>query len=201
MKILRSPLLLYTLLIAAGFVLFCAMLKWQPWHERLHLPFLVLLTPAAAAIIGSRWNKCAVTALALLLTVNAVLVLWHNPSFPLARMSEEQFSTQEGRMFVWRPDLYEPTVALANAVVKSGATNVFLKIGVDTWEYPLWVCLEDRGFTGTIQHAFVDNETGASGGANVEQPGSVVLVQDAAAPALRGYSAATQFGAWKAYFK
>src|SRR6185369_14859946 len=39
---LRRSLWAYALAISGAFVLFCAALRWQPWHSRLHIPLFVL---------------------------------------------------------------------------------------------------------------------------------------------------------------
>ena len=47
-------LLPYAACVAAGALLFCIFLRWQPWHTRLHLPLFVLSAPVVAAAF-SRW--------------------------------------------------------------------------------------------------------------------------------------------------
>jgi 4-amino-4-deoxy-L-arabinose transferase-like glycosyltransferase len=50
----RDRLLLqYTLAWGTGFLLFCAVLRWQPWSSRLHLPWFVLGGP----ILASVWDR------------------------------------------------------------------------------------------------------------------------------------------------
>jgi hypothetical protein len=46
-------LLQYTLAWATGFLLFCAVLRWQPWSSRLHLPWFVLGGPIVAVV----WDR------------------------------------------------------------------------------------------------------------------------------------------------
>ena len=43
----------YLIAVGCGFVLFCALLRWQPWHARLHLPWLVLGAPAVGVVLGA----------------------------------------------------------------------------------------------------------------------------------------------------
>jgi hypothetical protein len=50
----RHPAFWVTLGVLAGAVLFCALLRWQPWHTRLHLPLFVLAAPLIAAAAGTR---------------------------------------------------------------------------------------------------------------------------------------------------
>ena len=41
-------------LIATGFLLFAALLKWTPWSSRLHLPYFVLAAPIIGRAFSSR---------------------------------------------------------------------------------------------------------------------------------------------------
>ena len=197
----NSPLLVYFGLLAAGFALFCGYLRWQPWHQRLHLPFFILAAPFAGMVLGWVWNRWLALTGALLLVLNAVLVLYYNPTYPIFRLSDEPFKTREERYFCWRPDLYPGTAELAGDIVHSGVTNVLLKIGVDTWEYPLWVCLKNQGFQGTIQHAFVDNESGRLGAPDLDLPGTVILTEDATMPPQPDFGLTVGYDSWNAHFR
>ena len=197
----KSPLALYPVLVFAGFALFSGYLKWQPWHQRLHLPYFILAAPFAGMVLGWVWNRWCVLGAALLLSANSLLVLWYNPSFPIHLLSDEPFKTREERYFCWRPDLYPCTAELARDLVASGVTNVLLKIGSDTWEYPLWVCLKNRGFQGTIQHAFVDDESAALGSPNLDLPGTAILCEDAAPPAPPDFGLTVGYDNWTVLYR
>jgi hypothetical protein len=43
----------YAACLVAGFALFCFVLKWQPWHSRLHLPLFVLAGPLVGGVLAS----------------------------------------------------------------------------------------------------------------------------------------------------
>lgn len=58
--------------VAVSFVVFCGWLRWQPWHQRLLLPLLVLMAPISAAALSNlrhRWPM----ALAAIVTFSAAL--------------------------------------------------------------------------------------------------------------------------------
>jgi hypothetical protein len=46
--------LLYAACVATGALLFCMVLRWQPWHTRLHLPLFVLSAPVVVAAFSDR---------------------------------------------------------------------------------------------------------------------------------------------------
>jgi hypothetical protein len=197
----KSPVALYPMLVIAGFALFSGYLKWQPWHSRLHLPFFILAAPFAGMVLGWVWNRWCVLVSALLLVVNALLLLYYNPTYPIHLLSGEPFKTREERYFCWRPALYPCTSELARDLVQSGVTNVLLNIGVDTWEYPLWVCLKNRGFQGTIQHAFVDNESGALEPRDLDLSGTAVLSEDVPPPSPPDFGLTVSYDNWTAQFR
>jgi len=199
----KSPLAVYLGLVMAGFALFSGYLKWQPWHPRLHLPFFMMAAPFAGMVLGWVWNRWCVLVAALLLVLNALLVLYYNFQYPIFQLSDERFKTREERYFCRRPELYPGTAEVARDLVSSGVTNVLLKIGGDTWEYPLWVCLKDRGFQGTIEHAFVENESTPLGAPNLDWPGTAVLCEDAEAPALPDFplTVTYAFNSWSVHYR
>jgi hypothetical protein len=165
------------------------------------MPFFMLAAPFAGMVLGWVWNRWCVLAAALLLLLNALLVLYYNFQYPIFQLSDERFQTREERYFCRRPELYPSTAEVANDIVRSGVTNVLLKIGVDTWEYPLWVCLKNRGFQGTIQHAFVENESTPLGTPNLDLPGTAVLCQDVAPPPLPDFPLAVAYDSWNVHFR
>lgn len=197
----KSPLLVYLGLVFAGFALFSFYLKWQPWHPRLHLPFFMMAAPFAGMILGWVWNRWCVLTAALLLVLNAVLVLYYNFQYPIYLLSDVRFQTREERYFCRRPELYPGTAELATDLVKAGVTNVILKIGPDTWEYPLWACLKNRGFHGTIQHAFIDNESAPLASPDFDVPGTAIVSEDVPAPSQPGFGLSITYDNWTAQYR
>jgi hypothetical protein len=68
--------------VVAGCLLFCLVLKWQPWHPRLHVGALALAAPMTAAVLTRGRGGGAVVASAVLLLPLAPTVLW-NEARPL----------------------------------------------------------------------------------------------------------------------
>jgi len=44
----------YSVTVLLGALLFCLMLRWQPWITRLQLPFFLLIRPAVASVLSSK---------------------------------------------------------------------------------------------------------------------------------------------------
>jgi hypothetical protein len=154
-----TRLTLFLAAILGGFLLFCAVLKWQEWHSRLHLPLFVL----AAAFTGATLSRLSAARLAYGLVGLTVLaaVPWvvFNLSRPLL-FSLDVRQLKEGR-YVWsfrniwntsrienyfnnRPELEDPYMAAAEFVRSQGCSAAGLIMGADSWEYPLWVACREE---------------------------------------------------------
>lgn len=62
----------FAVVLAAGWILFCWLFKWQPWHARLHLPLFVLAAGWSAAILGSAAGRRTVAVTAIILWAAAL---------------------------------------------------------------------------------------------------------------------------------
>lgn len=139
--------------VAAGAVLFCLLIRWQPWHVRLHLPLFTLAAPAVAtAFAGTR----ALTRgwLALLLVLPAPHYLINNAMHPLADVLRRPRGVE---LFAGQRRLRESYGQVARFVAVAGHRSIGLVTTENSYEYPLWVLLEEFPGTRRIEHVSVPN--------------------------------------------
>src|SRR5262245_23346189 len=139
--------------LVAAFLLFCLVVRWQPWHSRLHLPLFVL----AAPLIGVVFERLKPAALVLVL-----IVLAGSSAYFLTQNRDRPFT---GRRSVFRsawtaqrvrhapPD----SVEAARFVVSSGCRDVGVAVGSNDREYFLWALLADQAWRGKLQPVAVSN--------------------------------------------
>jgi hypothetical protein len=129
----------YTLSILAGFLLFCALLRCQPWHSRLHLPLFVLVAPVVAIVLAAaRPVRLANAAIVLLLLLGIAPVLL-NRTRPLVGGSNILDTPRIEQYFAGRPELAAPYAAGVEFLAQSGCRQVGLYLGGDDGEYLFWV--------------------------------------------------------------
>jgi hypothetical protein len=150
----------YGVALAIAFVLFCLVLKWQPWHSRLHLPLFVL----AAPLVGVVWagvRQMMWVATVLLGTLAAYPLLGNRlaPLMGAHTVLNTPRLHQQFQSFSRGPSRRERVyVAAAEVVDRAGCANVGLLVDWDDWEHPLWVLLSHpQRPTRRIEHVGVTN--------------------------------------------
>jgi hypothetical protein len=132
--------------IAAGAVLFCFILKWQPWSSRLHLALFALASPLlAGAWAPSEAGLRKRLGIALLLCMGVY-------SLPFALRSESRpllsrawlLGDRPAAYFANRPELRADYAGAIDALKAEGAKEVGLYIAEDDWEYPFWALADRR---------------------------------------------------------
>ncbi len=121
----------YSLILAAGALLFCAVLKWQPWISRLQLPWFVLAAvPTAIAFrrVAPWLSAVLVIAAAWPATTNAIR--------PLIGPANVFVTDSIAQTFAARPELRADYVAAASLIGDRAEVGLLAK--GDSWEYPLW---------------------------------------------------------------
>lgn len=191
-------LLLYAASLAAGFVLFCFYLKWQPFMARMFLPLFVLASPVAG-VVGEQIRPAMLqVALCLFLLNNARPYLFENWVRPLEGPRSLLDTSRDENYFAdmtqWNNR--ESYFRAAEAIAKLNCPLLGIDINNLQLEYPIQALLRERNPTIQFVH------TGVSGpSAKYSQPDTpcAILCLDCAGDSIRaaqyrGYGAPQQIG-------
>jgi len=149
----------YSAALSAGFLLFCALLKWQPWNSRLQLPLFVLAAPFVAAVFCKRWNERFVLAIALALLLSALPWLLFNRSRSLIGNPNVWNRNRFEQYFTNRPQIRDAYLGAADFLKSKNCRRIGLEVGPNDWEYPLWPLLKAGNETIPIEHVHVQNRS------------------------------------------
>ncbi len=147
----RKRVLVAAFTIIFGFILFSALLKWNPWMSRFHTPFFMLGCAVMATVLNkySENIKNLIIALCLWSCINALLMGQPRSIFTVT----DSISNDKPRVEQYFAGGIELAAVYleAVAVVKENnpkeiglvmETN-YRKYNFGDWEYPVWVLLKD----------------------------------------------------------
>jgi hypothetical protein len=146
-------------LVAAGFLLFSLVLKWQPWGARLELPFLLLAAPLAGVVLGQWRGGIVVSAMLLLCATPWALV---NATRPLLGPDSVLTAPRLLQSFAASPGLREPMLGAARAVAAKQCRRIGLEMGPDDPEHLIWLSLREAGIADgqiRLEHVHVTNRS------------------------------------------
>lgn len=154
----RVPrLFLYLCGLVAGFILFCAYLKWQPYMARMFLPLFVLACPAVIIVRP----KILQLALVLLLLDTAKPYLFENWVRPLKGPNSILRTTRNSQYFndlhLW--NIEARTHEQVDAAASSGCSLVGIDINELQLEYPFEALLRERNPQVQFVHVNVTNQS------------------------------------------
>jgi hypothetical protein len=144
--------LVYTMVVVAGYVMFCASIKWQPFNTRLDLPLFVMAAPATGLALARIARERITSIISLLLLLLIVQPLLRNPSHPLAFRRNIFNLDRESEYFLNRPQVAAPYIQSADFLASQQCNSIGLAMEPADYEYPLWILMRDRlGRWPTIQ--------------------------------------------------
>jgi hypothetical protein len=147
---------MYAASLIAGFILFCAYLKWQPFMGRMFLPLFVLGAPLAA-LARPVWLQIALCALLLDGARHPAIDNWVRPLrgphsvFVVAR--EQQYFSD---MTTWKED-WPAYWAAVDELARSHCGVIGVDVANYQLEYPLEALLRDRSPGVKFVHSDVKN--------------------------------------------
>jgi 4-amino-4-deoxy-L-arabinose transferase-like glycosyltransferase len=133
-----------------NFILFCLLLKWQPWGNRLLLPLFILNVPIVADYLATQLTKRYQTLIGVGLTIMAIIYALTPIRHPLVALPPISKEQSPSILTLKREDIYfsgaqkelkAPYTQVANLISRKDCTNIGLALGGNSWEYSLWVLL------------------------------------------------------------
>jgi Dolichyl-phosphate-mannose-protein mannosyltransferase len=152
----------YAICLVIGFLIFCAYLKWAPWHSRLHLPLLVLWSPLISLVVLGRARGSISRFIVALLLLTSTIYVFRNDLRPLVGVGPNSTVLNTNRV----DQMFKQFASVKDAYVSATAVVAGLRcaeVGIDTGlEYPVWVLLQGSPHRPLrIDHAFVTNLSAA----------------------------------------
>lgn len=119
------------------FVLFSIILKWQPWHMRLQVPFFMMISIPLALNLDFFSSNKFTNSLLSISTLYVLILILFNPNRPLIlRGKQHLLKTRFEKMFIAMPTFLDDYKKLRIDVKKEN--NKSWDVHGDTWEYPLY---------------------------------------------------------------
>jgi hypothetical protein len=152
----------YAIGVMLGAVMFCWILKWQPWNSRLHTPLFALGAPLMAITITSGIGS---VRKGIGYVILLCMVLYSFP-FALANTSRSLVSLEWNRInrmqlyFMNRDNIFNDYNSAMNVLGEADSGEVGLYLGEDDWEYPFWAFAaqtKKHAKTMTFRHVGVSN--------------------------------------------
>ncbi len=158
----KSPLFPTYVALLTGWTLFIIILKWQPWQSRLELPLFIASCPFIALTItqGVKREVWIKVFSVILIALSLPFVLGYLPfknvdvirsNRPLT-LNVLTFKNTRYERFLMESPVNRSYDALVKKIKQKDLTKIGLNLGVDSWEYPLWVALHRHGVTANIDN-------------------------------------------------
>lgn len=151
----------YAVALAAGFVLFSAVLRWQPDNARLLLPCLMLWSPWFGTAVERRspGRTASVLLVSVLLAAALPRVLF-NENRPLIGERSVLRTSRSEQYFAQRSFELEYLDRIVRRLDRVGCQSIGLLSRFGSFEYPVWALTASRfGHRAEIRHVGVENES------------------------------------------
>lgn len=151
---------IYSLLIIASFLLFCLMVKWQPFGTRLHLALFFIFSPTIAIFIAQIEKlkmKVLLSLILFLILINAlpyVVLSRYRPLFGTPNIFK---ATKYEQYYANLRFLRKYQICGFDTLLYLRKTNIGLVLWKDHYEYPIWAKLKESNTNFTIEHVKVKN--------------------------------------------
>lgn len=154
-KKLKDILLSYSFVSLLCFMAFCAVLRWEPYVTRYMTAYLALLCPMLALQLQNNIGENSRGGLTGILCFVCIAELCSMGIYHRNMYTQNGAGNRPFGYFTNRDYEYETYVNISQAVREHGFSEIGLKTGEDSYEYPIWQMLSD--VVVRIEHVNVEN--------------------------------------------
>jgi hypothetical protein len=154
----REKIGFYILCVLSSFLLFCLIIRYQPFNSRFHLPLFILFCPVAGVVLEYFLKQRSV-ALGILFFLGAIPWLFLNNEHPWLGKFSIWDTPKPAQYFYKRPALALPYHATMAYLKSLNCRQIGLSNGENDWEYPWWSFLAGKGVR--IEDVNVNNPSAA----------------------------------------
>ena len=140
-------LIAYLLAMIVGFLIFCLILKLQPYQSRHHLTLFVLFSSFVGLVLSRFKNYRFINIILVIFLLTSLPWVFNNKFRPINAEANIFNLTRTQQYFINRPKLEKPYIETANFILSKECSNVGLSLGTGKtvgnryWEYPFWALL------------------------------------------------------------
>jgi hypothetical protein len=185
-RIGNRALRLFALGIVGSFVLFCALVRWQAWNARYHLPLFLLGVALVGVVLERSWPRIALTSVACLLLLAALPFVLLNSLRPLISVKspsifrQSRTETYFADSHRWQLRSYLGAASFVNA---TGCNSVGVDSSFDDFDYPMLAILGAGHGERKVRYSEVKNLTAEYARADSGPPCAVICLRCANSPA------------------
>lgn len=149
----------YSLVVSLCFILFCAVLRWEPFVSRYMISFLALLCP----MIGYQLQQMTSSSPGLRSGITGIICFLCLTDVVSMGIYHRNLCVRYGAdvapygYFINRSNEYAPYESICSEITASGYSQIGLHMEEDNYEYPLWKMLPDSSYQ--LEHVMVDNQS------------------------------------------
>jgi hypothetical protein len=151
----------YMIAVAGCFLLFCSIIRFQPWNSRFQLALFILFSPAAGYLMEKFWKPWILSFFVVMLFVLAIPGMILNNQHPWVGRNNIWNTPKEAQYFYKQSDRLSYYLTSSSYLKTTECKDIGLLIGEDTWEYPWLAYLAGSGTR--IEHVLVNNQSARLG--------------------------------------
>lgn len=147
----------YVVLSIISFLIFCCILRWEPFVTRYMLSYLALLCPAAAVWLTKIRKGSTSSSIYGIILFLCIVELIHLSEYHTGIMAgQKQWRNTMAGYFSTRSQERDNYLALQEILEEESFRSLGLLLSVDTYEYPIWKMVKEDT---VVQNVCVENET------------------------------------------
>lgn len=153
-KNIKDTFLGYSFMAVMSFLIFCSVLRWEPYVTRYMSAYLALMCPMIGLQLEKMQNKIVQNGLVGVICLACIAEIFSMSKFHQNYVYKNESDRAHG-YFVRHVDEYEIYSEICQIIRKKEFRQVGLKMQEEDYEYPLWKILEED--VDRIEHIFVEN--------------------------------------------